>query len=109
MAVDSMDPERVSELAAVHALASANLAAERLRRVESKQDEQADTLSEMRTMLARIDERTKRFDTIEGEMKALNERVDSCEESINKAKGVGLVGSLLLGCGEILNHFLKGR
>jgi uncharacterized coiled-coil protein SlyX len=106
--VPSRMPElSAAEIARMHAdnAARATLQDERMQRIEGKQDTQADTLSEIRTMLARIDERTRKFDVIEGDVKDLGQRVGDCEESVNKAKGMGLLGSLVLGGGE-LGHIL---
>lgn len=111
-----MVPSRMPELSAsdvarMHSdnAARALLQDERMQRIEGKQDSQATTLSEIATMLARIDERTKKLDDIKGDVTALGERVGECEESVNKGKGVGMIGMLLLGGGEILHVFWGSR
>jgi DNA repair exonuclease SbcCD ATPase subunit len=107
-----MGPSRMPELSAsdiakMHAdnASRATLQDERMQRIEGKQDRQADLLANIREMLARIDERTKKFEDIEGVVEKLDGRVCEVEESTNKAKGMGLLGSLVLGGGE-LGHII---
>lgn len=77
-----------------------------IKRIADKQDEHAGSLSEIKTILARIDERTKRYDDHGTDIENLNTRVSDVEGEVNKAKGMGLAGTIAVGALEGIHMLL---
>lgn len=100
-----------NEIATMHAanMSRATQQDERMLRIEQTQDKQSETLSAMREVLGRIDERTKRFDDQDSTIEALSEKVDDHDRDINKAKGMSIAGNVLIGLAELAHMVFGGK